>query len=441
MKVFLSESLRWRLIILAGSFFGAGITLPSSLTISTPGHYLLGADARNSSGATSIIRISSSNVIVDLADHIISADATIGVSGIVIDTGLTNVVIKNGTIRGSTGSGIVVNSNCSQVAISGIQFERCAGVALDLNRLTDSIVHDCSFTECPADSGTISIIALLRCQRVAIASCTISRVTVPNPSGRFYCALNDCVDCDFTDVMIVDNADQAPTFFYLESCQTIRFDRCAVLANTLDATGDGFSFFDTSRCVVNECVVMNQIAQGSFDGFSLADSANNSFNNCVVENCQSVGDFLHGFRMRGRCTNTALQNCLVRNNSARSFLFGYYVETTIQLVMNACQAVGNSCQSGRCAGYFCEEPVSDCSLIDCYFISNKGDSTANSFGINSQTPKFNNLYFRTIAFENGTIAANQLRNLPTGSVTIPAAPETDNLAPITFSGTNIAVPA
>lgn len=101
-----------------------------AFTITSPGYYKLGDDITFSpGGADSIIAIQASNVTLDLGGRIIEqGNATAGVDGIALSAGLSNVIIRNGTIRNVTNRGIFVDSNgasSSQIVISDIVFDTC----------------------------------------------------------------------------------------------------------------------------------------------------------------------------------------------------------------------------------------------------------------------------------------------------------------------------
>src|SRR6516162_5567665 len=75
------------------------------MTISKPGIYTLGNFiVSRPAGSTSIINIISSDVVLDLNGYVVSqGNATASVDGIAINSGLTDIIIKNGTIRSLTG--------------------------------------------------------------------------------------------------------------------------------------------------------------------------------------------------------------------------------------------------------------------------------------------------------------------------------------------------
>jgi hypothetical protein len=75
-------------------------------------------------------------------------------------------------------------------------------------------------------------------------------------------------------------------------------------------------------------------------------------------------------------------------------------------------------------------------IIDCQFVRNFGNSSANSFGVNIVAGT-NNLLTRTISFNNGFTVGNQLLGVP--SVTTPIAPATSNLAAAQGPWTNMAI--
>lgn len=84
------------------------------------------------------ITISVSDVTLDLNGHTVSG----GTYGIVINSGLNNVTIKNGTVRSTTLNGIQVNSGCSDITVENIVVKQ-AVVGIGFDTAVNCVVRNC----------------------------------------------------------------------------------------------------------------------------------------------------------------------------------------------------------------------------------------------------------------------------------------------------------
>lgn len=101
--------------ILGRSSFGAGST---ALTISTPGNYIL-SETIDSSASTTVISITANDVVLDLGGHTINGGDSAG-AGITIANSAQNIVIQNGSIRATTGNGIVGGTGLRNIYIDKV---------------------------------------------------------------------------------------------------------------------------------------------------------------------------------------------------------------------------------------------------------------------------------------------------------------------------------
>lgn len=101
-------------------------------TISTPGDYYLTDDIdfhpTTAPTAPIAIHITTSNVTLDLNSKQLSqatTNTTSLVQAIVIDPGLTNIFIHNGSIHNFSGAGIIVGENCKNVTLYKVSVTQC----------------------------------------------------------------------------------------------------------------------------------------------------------------------------------------------------------------------------------------------------------------------------------------------------------------------------
>lgn len=105
----------------------------SFVSIDTPGFYKLADNIANQ------ITITVSDVTLDMNGLTISN----GASGISINSGLSNVTIRNGTIA-EVSDGIVVNTACTNVILKDIKVKNCIR-GINIDHATDIIIRNCDF--------------------------------------------------------------------------------------------------------------------------------------------------------------------------------------------------------------------------------------------------------------------------------------------------------
>ncbi len=111
--------------------FSYGVTY-SFDTIATSGFYKLATNVTNQ------ITISVSNVTLDMNGCTVSG----GTNGIVINSGLSNVTIKNGTVTGVTSDGIQINSGCNDIILDNITVKNCLR-GISGTQFSNAIIRNC----------------------------------------------------------------------------------------------------------------------------------------------------------------------------------------------------------------------------------------------------------------------------------------------------------
>lgn len=124
-------------------------------TINVGGFYKLAANVSDQ------ITISSSNVTLDLNGHTITG----GTNGIVINSNLSNVTIKNGTIDAVTLDGVQINSGCSDILLSNLVVKQ-ALVGIDFDTSINSNVRNCDM------SLNTTGLQLDTCANIIVRECT-----------------------------------------------------------------------------------------------------------------------------------------------------------------------------------------------------------------------------------------------------------------------------
>src|SRR3990167_2036150 len=124
-------------------------------TIDQPGIYRLSANVSNQ------ITISASNVSLDMQGHTVGG----GTSGIVINSGLSNITIKNGVVDSVSSNGIQVGAGCSNITIKDVHVKNAIR-GIDCEQVTNGLIKNCDFN--------VSTTGLLldACHNITVQHCT-----------------------------------------------------------------------------------------------------------------------------------------------------------------------------------------------------------------------------------------------------------------------------
>lgn len=157
-------------------------------TISTSGsYYLTGNLTAASAGAG--ITVAASHVTLDLGGFVLAGNGGTAQHGVRVNTSITNVTIRNGTVRAWTGDGIsmAVASSCTDLRVENVRAISNAGAGI---RLGD----EGAATGCTARGNSASgIVGGLGCQ---VLACTAANNTGATSAGIFVAEralVRDCV--------------------------------------------------------------------------------------------------------------------------------------------------------------------------------------------------------------------------------------------------------
>ena len=232
-------------------------------TISSPGAYQL---ANNITGQ---IAISASNVCFDLNDYRMSATSN---HCIIINSNVSRICIRNGSLCATSGNGIDIATGCSDIVISNIRAHLCT---IGINAVsTDSLFIE----KCIFKSNTSEGIKLTTCSKSTIAECKL--------------LLNDiAIELDQTD----------DTHMY----------NCVAIANTTK----GFSLTSCNRAVLLSC---SSLLSGSGNannacGFVANNGSHNTFKQCIAKGTTTTAtgasNFAVGFLLQGTESKSSITEC------------------------------------------------------------------------------------------------------------------------------------
>lgn len=394
-------------------FFLPSITLFSApdLTISTPGLYRLGNFISSTIISTpdSIISIQANDVILDLAGYVVQqTNATASITGITIGTGLTNVTIRNGTIKNTTLNGITINSGCSNITIENITFQGCQAIGIAAASSGINIkINNCLVTN-GSTTGPFGIQLTGGC-----SECQVTNTIIKNcgSGGIFFSPFRlDCIDSLFIDLIVEDcTGSSVNAFEMFNNFQRNRLVRCIVRNNSTTSSLNGFILNNTANVndnIFEDCKCLSNSISGALAGFSIIGAAiQNTLKNCIVNGNSSTSSSI-GFFCNGN--KHQFVSCIVANNNVTAgTIRGFDLENCNDGLVLLCVVHNNTCTTTG-QGIF----ITACNtwtFQDNYVLRNSGGSDAQSFGIVVDTTT--NLFTRNIAFRNGVTIANQLSGL------------------------------
>lgn len=399
-----------------------------ALTITASGLYELGEDITFSPGASdSIILIQASDVTLDLGNRIIQqGDATAGVDGIIVAGGLTNVVIKNGTIRFVTGRGIAVGSGTSLLTIDtitvanaggrGISLE--GGVGLDIDR---TVIQNCKLLRC-ASSSTVGdrMLNCTGCRTLLVQNCLITGqagFTYSGAIARSAVYLENCLNITCNNITIEQIVDGSTGIF--SGVDTVGLVSDFVLNNILirlitknSAAFRGINIASTANSgFISNCRSFDILASngGSFildaggtgivyttcsdtrsagtvyTPFSFTGTAARLLISCTVQNCSSSAGAFAGFSFASQ-TGSVILDCICNQNTATTTIDGFLLTTCTRCNLVRCISTNNTSTGGgvRAAGYRFQQ-CTQCSCTNSIAAGNSAPTLGSGFYITSNS--------------------------------------------------------
>jgi hypothetical protein len=329
-----------------------------AITITQSGFFTLGGDITESG---QVITISVSNITVDLGGYVVSG----GTNGIVVNAGLSNVVIRNGRINNNT-QGITIGAGCSDITLQNLEITNCTNSALAVNGTALSPVNRLSLE---------NIVAEL-CVLGAVVSENIMVFTFVNN----FLMQNSTVASNGT------TSATTLTLVNFNNCNRGTIDNVSLVFNTADNLL-GFLIDTTANFSFTNCEARSNTALSNLVGFRFTGGANNNNNtcqNCIASNnASSVGPMV-GFELLALVTRNILRNCSAENNTTAS-------------------AAGTA----NCIGFSLDQPTF-CTLSGCTANYNRATAAGAHFaaGFNIGTSGVGTTGTKNCAFYNNTATAN-----------------------------------
>lgn len=368
-----------------------------------------------------LIRVATSGVLIDLQGRTLSmAGAAAGSNGIEIDSGVTNVIIMNGSIRDCSGSGIYINPGCSnitlyQMTISNTQLSSIvfAGATQINPSIRDSQVINCNITA--GGTGPDGIVHGLYANNCANIFCN-GLVSSGHTSDTLIVKsvfFNNSTDCQLQDCRASDNSGAGCSGFEFNNCGSI-FCTGLVASNNFGNVSSGAntahgialvsvrdSKFSKCLCTENRLARQDRIASGLL----IELSRNNIIEHCTFNNNSAVTDVAGIFSVFSR--NNIIDNVSINGNSndetgeAAGIIFVGESNTIVQnSLISSNTAVGDA--FGIKLGD--DDPDNNCSFMiidNNRLYNNRG--TDRSYGYRDFQVPTTNFFMRNFAFGQGQV--------------------------------------
>lgn len=313
-------------------------------TITTAGTYCLATDVV---GASPAISINVSDVVLDLNGHKISNAGTVNAVGVHVDTGVNNVVIKNGILSQNplnigVGIGIELFAGAESIVLENL-FIKSWNVGV-----SGTDVDKLSIKECQICNNTTNGAFLFGATNVDIEGCLF---TGNNENGLYVTGIpapaalqsskininNSVFNVNFLNGLLVDQGTEG---VHVTNCTfddnnlnglSIENARCVDIANSTakgsplvePSSHDGFHFVSTTTLLVSDVLVKNCFACGYENGYRAVN-----VEGLCISNSTAKGNTVNGFAVTGVSSTGLLQNnSAVNNQNGSVSANGFFYDT------------------------------------------------------------------------------------------------------------------
>lgn len=360
-----------------------------SANITTAGEYFLSSDYifDPSSQTTSAFVIDADNVTFNLNGNlIIQTNQVPNVDAIVINPNRSNVVIKNGTIKNFSGSGIRVKDGTSSVTIAHTAITNCSasGIFLDGNTsgtgIKNSLIYNCIISSCTGASN--------------------------NPAYGLRIVNGKTITIEDTLIVGCDAASTSSGYgIRIESSNGVECNRCKSVLNGGFKESAGFNLLLSDDCSFKECVATQNVGRDSSSSATTSGFLLDQCNKTLILKSQSIANNSLSSGVIGFCARSGSRNifedCFSQVNTGSSYAAGFELSAeTKSNIIKATSRCNKTLTSGIGAGIVLSSACSNCYLKDNALINNSGITT--SYGIIDYRSPSTSLVVNNYAFNNGT---------------------------------------
>lgn len=353
-------------------------------TITQPGNYTFVQDVGHDStsttttiGGQTAIYINSSDVTIDLGGRTLYQNSsTANIDGIETNINLRNITIKNGTIAGFKGHGIIVNYGCDDIKIQNVTVSNCVGPAIYLKGtstanqdVSNVIIDNCVIAHTTGKTDVDAVGLQIDYGWNILATNSVF--------SRSISAADDAYGVKVLGTNIVfDNCDtsgneggNAYGFYGATQLRSCTFENCSASGH-YGSTAGAFGFYVNggNGNIFTDCKSVGHQGNNNGYGFYLTGSKYNKFEHCYASYCRDTED-------------------TSGNNSA-----GFYSVGGIGNAWNECESMGNqgaNNDGGNVSGFELAGAELQSSLVNCIATANGQTSgsaaTAHGFYISSNS--------------------------------------------------------
>lgn len=357
-------------------------------TIQQSGKYYLNTnlEANPSSTDRSVIKITASNVVLDLSGMTITqvdSNTQAGLNAIDIASGVSNVTIMNGFINKVTDVGVKVASSCNNIRLENVSINNCNGGGAQFNTVSNITLDNVTISNCngsgtSAPSSVAVGLYLTSCNSITIKDCQIDR-NQGTSRNSYNCQIASC-----TNGYVVNSS------FSSASGNVGR--------GLLSTSSNGFVF---ENCNIN----YNTGSTGSGDGGNLTSCIAFTFNNCNFLGNNGVGC---SGTYAETCTNLVFDGCNFnyQNSSGTSTALGLYVNGGAGNVIKNCTALSNTGAGVNAFGITVSLSADGVIVDNCICSNNTTTTSGVAYGIYMDSDVTNNTATNNILLNNVGASGN-----------------------------------
>jgi hypothetical protein len=259
-----------------------------------------------------LIRITSSGVTLDLNGNVLSAKMKkSGNCLIEIAEGVSWVTVRNGMLYNSTGEGIKILSDTSNVFLKNLCIRKVVGSAVYATKCSSlkiKAIMMCNIL--PSDKSGCVGISMQDCSNILVSDVQISSETLTTDFTAL--KLVSCLVGNCDTIRIVSNEMQAKTSFYgvyLEYCKSIQFSQAEIISNFSEKDFYGFYLNGCEGVVLDKIKIQDCGAIYTCIGCKTIDGRFNSLTNSFLQGNYTILDSVYGV-----FCNNEKYSLLERNN-------------------------------------------------------------------------------------------------------------------------------
>lgn len=395
--------------------------LTLSYTITKPGYYLLTETIISETRNGAIVVIASNDVILDLHGNTItqSSDAT-NVDGIFINNNLTNIVIKHGIIRKTTGNGLEISSGCSNISLEDITVIECNRTGILFNGSAQALIKNSTLKECLV-SGTTSTTS--DAIGLNLTYCTLFKIidsafntskTTTNMFNAYGFFANNSSHVTVSNCVASSNQGETiAAGFYALNCTSLEFKNCIAQENNATDTtvseSYGFLMDNTKAVTFKNCHSAQNSAINTAAGFRIKASRYNHLSACFAQSNFITGsganDRAHGFMVDTNASiGHSFEQCTASGNQGSTHLLsicaGFSLAAATHCILTNCLSQANGGTAGFGIGINLAPDCALCLVKECHVISNRSLTTGQAIGIRDQHATGTSTLIDNFAFGN-----------------------------------------